>query len=255
MAEQPKPNVYSSDWGSLNPHLLATIYPVDRTGKRIEKTPEVRAPIMDGAQLEFSLNWQSPFENAGAESTMPTLFAALQSGAAQPLIDLLGIQSGSAGGQAANVLQKFEGRTGITKINSTQIFVGMQPIKFNVTVLFRAWSDPFKEVRQPVDQLIQWALPKELAADGALASAIETLSSGTKEWIEAILPSQAPTLLAFGYKGTTYYPLVIESVSLPITNPITADGSETETQLQLSISSLQAIDQVDWRNFRYNGGY
>ena len=249
--------VLSSNWGSLNRHLLATIYPVDRKGARIKDSLAVKAPVLDGATLEMTLNWQSPFENAGTESTMPTLFAALQSGATQPFIDLLGgDKGGNTGSKAANLLQKFEGRTGITKLNSTQIFVGMQPLKFSVTLLFRAWKDPYAEVQQPTDQLMAWTLPKELAADGVLAKVIEEAKNkGATDWIEAILPSQAPTLLAFGYKGRTYFPLVVESVSVPITNPITRDGAETETQITLSISSLQAIDATDWKNFRYNGGY
>lgn len=187
---------------------------------------------------------------------MPTLFAQLQSGSTQPVIDLINLAGGDKGlgvsGQAANILQKFEGRTGITKLNSTQVFVGMQPLKFSVTLLFRSWKDPYQEVQRPVDQLMAWSLPKTLAEDGVLASIINSKKKGSVDWINAILPSEAPTLIALNYKGKTYYPLVVESVSLPLTNPMTREGAETETQITLSISSLQAIDSMDWEVFRSN---
>ena len=72
-------------------------------------------------------------------------------------------------------LAQFEGRTGITKLNSTQVFNGMPPVKIQVTALFRAWRDSMKEVEAPFNKLMEWALPIELSKDGSvLARAAET---------------------------------------------------------------------------------
>ena len=90
--------VLSSDWGGLNPKLLAVFYPLKRTqaGDGWEQSRDVRklaaddsytvddgfevhCPMTEGTQ-EMSFNWHSPFEGAGAESKAPTLSAMLQSG-------------------------------------------------------------------------------------------------------------------------------------------------------------------------------
>ena len=231
------PTTLSSAWDGLSEHLIASFYPVERQGgsrfwQPVDGAPTVRAPLTE-CTLDMSLNWQSPFENAGT-STMPTLQAMLASGAFEPWVKDNG----------KGFISTFEGRTGITKLNSQQIFSGMPPIKFQVTALFRAWKDPVSEVTEPIDQLMLWVLPQSLADDGPILSALENLAKG--EITEAMLPSVAPTKIAMKYKQRLYMPLVIESVNLPLGSPVNKDGHHVEMPVTMTICSLAAIDSNDW---------
>jgi len=160
----------TSRWDGLSDHLIASFYEVERVTDQNGKTywaktyvyGVVKAPLTE-ASMDTILGWQSPFEGAGADKGMPTIAAMLQSGALLPYVD--------SNGKAGQAISNFEGRTGITKLNSTQVFTGMQPVKIQVTALFRAWRDPVEEVEAPFNQLMKWALPVKLAPDGAVMSA------------------------------------------------------------------------------------
>lgn len=250
--QSPNPKetvILSSLWDGLSPHLLASFWAVERAGSgsrvwtRVEKSPTVKAPLTESS-LEMTMGWQSPFENAGADKGAPALSSMLQSGAIQPWV--------SGNGKASEVLAKFEGRTGITKLNSTQVFSGMPPLKIQVTALFRAWRDPVSEVEAPVNQLALWALPQELAQEGPILSILQ----GIKKAMEgkpldeaaasAALPSVAPTKIAMKYKGRIYSPLVIESIGMPINAPVDKSGRFIEMQIPMTLCSLTAIDRADW---------
>ena len=200
------------------------------------------------ANLDIPLGWISPFENAGSDKAVPGISSMLQSGAIQPW---------ATSAKGAETLGKFEGRTGITKLNSTQVFAGMQPLKITAVALFRAWSDPASEVMAPVTQLIKWALPQELAPDGPILSLLKAakqiadgkpLSEGAAM---GLLPSIAPTKIAMKYKGMLYLPLVIESIGMPLSSPIhQRDGNLegfTELAVPLTLCTLAAIDRSDWQ--------
>lgn len=239
--------VLSSLWDDLSPHLIASFYPVERVGQtrnwqRVQGMPVVRAPLTE-CTLDISLGWQSPFEDAGT-NVMPTFKAMLQSGALQPFVD----SSGAMG----QTLSKFEGRTGITKLNSTQVFNGMPPLKFQVSALFRAWRDPASEVEAPFNELMKWALPVELANDGPIMALLESIKKTTqgKPLDEAVahslMPSLAPTKIAMQYKGRVFSPLVIESIGMPMNSPVDARGKYVELVVPMTICSLTAIDAKDW---------
>jgi len=238
----------SSFWDGLSSHLIASFYPVERVGQSrnwqmVPDAQSVRAPLQE-CNLDVSLGWQSPFENVG-QSAMPSLKAMLSSGAMQAW-------TGDPGGAASKFVGKFEGRTGITKLNSTQVFAGMTPLKFSVVALFRAWSDPAREVLAPINQLTQWALPGALADDGPLMALLEGIKQTAQGKpldegaARALLPSLAPSKIAMRYKGFTYAPMVIESISLPLASPVDADGNCVDMAVPMTICSLAAIDQKDW---------
>lgn len=252
----------SSRWDGLSPHLIARFYEVKKTNNGAwMRTPDsdrktVLAPLSE-ANIEISLNWQSPFEHAGPESRAPTLLAMLQSGALQPIIDAFIGGGGDTGGLASQAQQRsndfirqFEGRTGITKLNSTQVFNGMPPAKFQITALFRAWSDPAKEVEEPFDKLMQWALPIKLSPDGSVLARSAQAARGESNFIDALVPSLAPTLVAMQYKGRTYSPLVIESISDPIGSSVNYKGKYVEKSVQMTLATLTAIDRDDWGDYR-----
>ncbi len=243
----------SSNWEGLSPHLIAHFYEVAKTGDtwgRTQKTDPatVQAPLTE-ANMEIALNWQSPFEQAGPETRAPALMAMLQSGALQPLVDaMLGKAPEGEGAQRQSneFLSRFEGRTGITKLNSTQVFNGMPPVKITVTALFRAWIDPLREVETPFNKLMEWALPIALARDGTiLAQAVQAMK-GEKGYIEALMPSQSPTRIAMKYKGRVFSPLVIESIGQPLSSPVDSNGHFVELAVPLTLCTLTAIDRQDW---------
>jgi hypothetical protein len=240
----------SSEWGGLNPLLIASFYEVDRNGQRLSGSDiTVKAALTDGANLEVSLNWQSPFEQAGPETKAPTLFAMLQSGVIQPLVDSVGGGKSQAD-SSGDFLKQFEGRTGITKLNSVQVFNGMPPVKLSVTALFRAWKDPVSEVETPFNQLMDWALPVELARDSTLLSNAVNATKGSKDWLEAVLPSKSPTFIAMQYKGRTFAPLVIESISEPLSSAIDKNGKFVELLVPMTLATLSALDRKDWADIQ-----
>lgn len=236
-------------WDGLNPTLIATIYEVDHKSEPLDEANRVRCLFVDDANLEATLNWQSPFEGAGPEARAPTLSAMLQSGAIQPLAERVG-----AGEATKEVSDTARGRTGITKLNSTQVFSGMPPLRLQATIMLRAWRDPQTEVEDPLDQLMRWALPQYLAPEGTLlTAAVDWFKEGDRDvdgFVEAAMPSAAPTLLAIRYKGRTYSPMVVESIGVPINSPSDKYGRFIQLQLPVTFATLTAIDRNDWDNMK-----
>jgi hypothetical protein len=223
-------NILSSHWDGLNPNLIASFWAVNRDGIRIDNIT-VKAPLTESS-LEMTLNWQSPFEQV-AQGVAPTLQQVIQSGAA---IDAANLLSPSI----AEYLKSTEGKTSITKLNSTQIFIGMPPAKFTVTALFRAWRDPKTEVMDPFNQLMQWALPVVLSEDGPISS---MLKGG------GLFPSTAPVMIAVKYKDAVYAPMVIESITKDTNAPIDRNGNFVELSVPMVLSTLAAVDRGDWSLF------
>ena len=247
--------ILTSQWGGLNPFLIAKFYAVDETGTRLtDETTEVHAPISDGHR-DMTLNWQSPFESTSPDTKAPALAAMLQSGAlATVMSDLTSAvtgqkptstQNNQSPSALQNALEDLKGRTGITKLNSTQIFTGMASIRFTFNVHFRAIADPYSEVEAPVNQLLYWAAPKKLSSDSIVKRA--TTADGVKGFLKALLPSLAPTMIAFQYKTYTFAPLVIESIGDPITAPIASNGYHTEKVIPITVCSLTALDRGDFQ--------
>jgi hypothetical protein len=223
-------------WGDLSEHLIATFWEVDRKGKRLEENVTVKAPLID-ANFEATLNWLSPFERVG-EDFLPTAQQLATSGLLDPKIK-------DASKTLGFDIQQLEGLTSITKLNSSQIFNGMPPVKMPVTLLFRAWRNPKKEVEAPLNQLMKWSLPIKLEGDTTILSRV-----GSGSATQTLLPSKSPTFIAMKYKNRTYKPLVIESVSTPLGSPINKNGDFTELSIQIQLATLTAIDRQDWIDMR-----
>lgn len=258
----------SSLWDGLSPHLIAKFYEVtqqESNGPWLASPSgiTVLAPLTESS-LDVTLNWQSPFEQSGPESSMPALMAMLQSGALQPALNSLigagGVLAEAVGVKgapdaAARLSQKaaastreFEGRTGITRLNSMQVFSGMPPIRISVTALFRAWSDPAGEVESPFNQLMAWALPQKLSELGPILSrAADYVAGKDVSAADVLAPSLAPTKIAMTYKGKTYAPLVIESIGQPISSPVDSNGRFVELLVPMTLCTLTALDSADWQ--------
>lgn len=258
--------VLSSDWGNLSPNLIAVFYPMKRdptgtgwlqsTGTRqvssadnfsVDDGFEVWCPLTDATQ-EMSFNWTSPFEGAGAESKAPALSSMLQSGTLSAELNafLSKFQaSGATEKSVSNAVASATGRTGITKLNSTQVFTGMPPVKINCTAHFRAVSDPVREVRDPISQLEEWSVPTYLASEGVIAGGIQ--NGANQSPLETIYPSMTPQIVGMRFGDGTFAPLVIESVSKPLSNPRTESGVMISCSVQLSLATLTAWDRRDIR--------
>ncbi|MDD5272134.1 MAG: hypothetical protein PHU14_05385 [Methylovulum sp.] len=272
MADKGTGDTISSLWDGLSEHLIATFYEVDRQGEKAKDADgntintSVRAPLTESS-LDASMSWQSAFDSLSPETKSPTLYALFQSGAVQPAVDAVNaikagkptgpsLDNANAGAGASaqtarTALKNIEGRAGITKLNSTQVFSGMPPIKIQVTALFRAWRDPVNEVIKPVDQLMAWAFPERISADNQqanLGKAGQSADAALNSAIDILLPSKTPRLLAMLYKNRTYKPLVIESISLPLSSPINQDGNFTELLVPMTLTTLTAWDAADWAN-------
>lgn len=238
-------------WDGINPNLVATVYEVNHKGEPVDEASRVRCLFVDDANLEITLNWQSPFDGAGPEARAPTLSAMLQSGAIQPIAERLGDGASSA---TKEVSETARGRTGITKLNSTQVFSGMPPARLQTTIMLRAWRDPGAEVEEPLDQLMHWLLPQYLAPEGTLlTAALDWFKSGERDvngFVEAAMPSTAPAMVAVKYKGRTYAPMVIETIGLPLNSPSDKHGRFVQMQIPVTFSTLTAIDRNDWDNMK-----
>lgn len=241
----------STGWKGLSPHLIAKFFPMkkDTSGAWVPLEPnniEVHAPLLE-ANMEATLNWQSPFEQASPDTKAPFITAMLQSGALIPTVQ--GIIGGAAGEEADRLsgieetLRDLEGKTGITKLNSTQIFTGMPPLKITLTLLFRAYADAYEEVERPLQQLWQWALPQHLAKD----SIIERAKTGSV--ISILFPSEVPQVIGFQYKRRTIFPMVIESIGEPMDSPIAIDGYYARVKVPMVLATLTAIDKRDMSIF------
>jgi hypothetical protein len=236
MANNQDVKILSSLWGSLSPHLIANIFQCDKNGKMVGDTI-VRTPLSD-SNFEISLGWTAPFEDAG-QQTFSTLQQLLQSGAIADAAGKNGFPS------LQKTLSGIEGRSTVTKLNSIQVFAGMKPADFNVTAEFRAWRDPVAEVMQPFDQLMAWALPVKLAADGFILSRL--MDSGVG--VDTAFPSQAPITLCVKYKSCSYYPLVIESITKNTGSPVDSNGNFTSLSVPMRLSTLSAFDRDDYKNW------
>lgn len=248
--------VLSSDWTGLSRHLIASFFPVEsynvndaekaKRWRRVPNSVEVRTPLTEGT-MDTTINWHSPFENTGPDQKFSSFSAMLQSGGFTTMLEALkGLIPESAqvaqglAQKGIDYLKDMEGRSGFTKLNSTQIFNGMPPVKINVTAHFRALTDPVKEVRQPMNQLMSWALPQQIEPEGLLVTTIKGNPTlyGTK----------IPQIIGMQYADMSLMPLVIESIPVPFTGPRDRNGVQLSSQIVLSIASLAALDQQEWND-------
>jgi hypothetical protein len=247
--------VLSSDWTGLSRHLIASIFPVRRvvegTTVRWEREPgsvEVQAPITDGS-LEQTANWTSPFENQTADAKLSSLSSMFQTGGFEAILNALqqavGADSFLGGqiGQANAQLKTLEGRTAVTKLNSTQVFSGMPPMRINVTAHFRALFNAVAEVERPMRQLMAWAQPKKLSTQGLVGNALD--SSQEKGW-RTVYPSEAPQILGMTYADMLIRPIVIETIPYPLTGPRDSNGHLLVGSMTLAMATLTALDKDDW---------
>lgn len=240
----------------MNKNLLAEFHALRRSadGKAWEvnnKVAKISAPVTQ-ASMELAMTWQSPFEGAGVESRFPELAQMAQAGMFAPLLHAIGgkLEASADEKEAKSIRDRWSswaaasnqlvGKTGVTKLNSTQVFSGMPPVKVQLSVLFRAFRDPLTEVEEPLRRLQEWALPQYLAPDGVLSELIKNTS------VVALMPSDVPLCVSLTYKGRQFRPMVIENITDPLDAPIDENGRRVSAVVQLTLCSLTALDRNDW---------
>lgn len=265
--ETKLPTPSNVQWGSLSRSKIAEITLCDKDGKplmsqdgSILETPIVEALLTEG-DLSIESQYQSPFENSNPESKMPTLLGMLQSGELVAAVGKVASKEDNIAGQLLSGLSELsnpvasilgfdnikdavtslEGRTNLTKVNSTQIFVSTAPIRMSVTLFFMALKDAKKEVESQIMLLQQWALPIELSDSTALTN----LAKG--DYANVLFPSKVPPFISLTYSGKTYLPFVIESVSTPIVGPTDSDSNRLSLSVTMTIASRQAWDASNVR--------
>lgn len=253
-------NDLGSDWGNLSQVLMARIFVCDSKG--IADTTEfagVYGPLVEGGGVSITQNWQSPFENSGPETKAPTLTGMLQTGGLIPVLNALQAISPFKDGVISDtldassnklkaVMQDLQGRTGVTRLNSRQVFAGMPPVKFTFGIRFRAITSAVSEVEAPLARLLEWVFPQELAEDGILSEVLQT-TKDVDSFIKALFPSKAPKLLGLTHGGRTYPPSVIESIDYPLDAPRDNQGNYIDLTVQVNMSTLTALDRPDIRKF------
>lgn len=243
-----------SQWQGLSRHLIAELFVCDAQGIADPDIPSIRGPITD-ASISHAQSWQNPFENAGAGQSLPALSAMIQTGQIGQFLNTfqaatgLGTSEGSMTRDLNDKLQQvaknLENRTGLTRVNSRQVFVASQPVKVEFTMHFRACSDPAKEVMEPYRRLLEWVLPQELANDTVLQGMIKNGVNDPVKLLTALFPSVAPRIIGFRYANERYAPMVIEALSNPVNGPRDGSGLPLYLSVQISMSTLTALDKSD----------
>jgi hypothetical protein len=240
-------------WGGLSEYLFAQIVPCDARGNIKKDGEQVMKPILAPAtdvQFDSTLNWQSPFEQTGPENKAPTIMALLQTGQIATVANALqtALPDGAVGdfakdlaGKAERWARSLEGRTGITKLNSRQVFSGMPPVRVTMTLHFRAVTNADIEVVEPYEKLLQWAWPQKLAENGIISEVITSDDS----LIYAMFPSEAPSMISFKFGNNRFPPMVIESVSNPLDGPMDSSGRPLYRAVQIVVATLTALDKND----------
>lgn len=223
-----------SNNGKLSDIYQARIRLCDKDGVGIDDE-QVVAIATDG-DLIVEGQYSTPFENSNPEHRLPTVMGMLQSG------DWVNTLDSVAGAFGINItedqkttINSLEGRSNLTKVNSTQIYVNGS-VQLSMTLVFSAWESARVEVEDQVRLLQQWALPQELAEDSTVANIANDPS------LKSLFPSIVPPFVALYYGKKKYIPLLIQHVSTPLVVPMDSDGNRMTLQVPITLLTRTAWD-------------
>lgn len=272
--------IVGTEWlnKGLNPKLAAIVRElIENTAEdgSVSYAPNTTQPIvaalLDDAEFTIESQYSTPFESSNPEGRLPNLMGMIQSGQASAAYyslfaataDPVGLSGAIAEGvskfgektgisdsiaatfsEAESALEGLKGRSNFTKLNSRQIYTSSNSVRISGSMMFAAWADAKSEVEDAIDLLQQWASPKKLSTKSLLVGGL------TEGISEGLFPSEIPPIVQLQYGGKVYKPLVIESVSAPITAPMNRDGSRIAVRVQVTFLSLTAWDRGDIANTR-----
>ncbi|WP_230657774.1 hypothetical protein [Psychrobacter sp. I-STPA10] len=245
----------------LNPNLIAKIRPIiegnieggqgNQTYTVDTNEPEVMS-LFEDAEFSIEAQYSTPFESSNPEGRMPNMMGMIQSGQLpSALYSFFGIGDDGDGGLIDSALQSVNGtlkglvnRSNFTKLNSRQIYTSSNSVRISGTLVLQAWADAKTEVEAVMQKLQQWTSPKQLSSQSLIVGAAQNGIT------EGLFPSVIPPIVQMQYGGCTYKPLFIESISAPITAPMTPDGSRIAVRATITLLSLTAWDKSDITNLR-----
>ena len=262
----------------LNPKLMAIVRELtETTGEdgtvsySANTTQPLLAALLEDAEFTVESQYSTPFESSNPEGRLPNLMGMIQSGQASAAYyslfaatsdptgftgavasavegagEITGVSDsvGAIFSEAESALSGLKGRSNFTKLNSRQIYTSSNSIRISGSMMFVAWADAKKEVEDAIDLLQQWASPKKLSTKSLLVGGL------TEGISEGLFPSEIPPIVQLQYGGKVYKPLVIESVSAPITAPMNSGGNRIAVRVQVTFLSLTAWDKNDISNTR-----
>lgn len=228
-----------SVWGRLSELFKTRFIQCDRDGNPLNDGRQVVAVAIEG-HLSNESNWATPFDSSNPENKLPTLLGGLQSGTISDVAGALASKIGMGESLAEN-LEKAEGRSSFTKVNSTQIFLSGSSAQFQMTVIFRAWRNARKEVEDQVGLLHQMSVAQELSDDSIAANQIENPSLS----VEGFMPSFIPPYITMYHAKRSYTPLILQSFSRDIVGNMTEEGDMLYLEIPLTLLSRQAWDSRD----------
>lgn len=277
-SRKPNGKTLGSVWREkgLNKNLVVKIRPViegnieggqGQQTYNIDTSQPTVESIFEDADFAIESQYSTPFESSNPEGRLPNLMGMIQSGQINAAYyslfavsnDPTGVGAKVAEGvsmaaevtgvgdmlsESENKLQGLLGRSNFTKLNSRQIFTSANSIRITGTLFFQAWANAKVEVEDALQQLQVWSSAAELSSQSLLVGGIKDGFS------EAMFPSIIPPLVQLQYGGKTYSPMVVESVSAPITAPMTKDGDRIAVRVQVVFLSLTAWDAQNIINTR-----
>lgn len=236
-------------YGSISKHKYAEFSLCDKDGNPVA-SPIIRALLTDGDK-SIESQWQTPFENSNPELKMPMLMANLQTGQMlqaaatlgenSPFISALSDMASGPLATAENALKSVEGRTNLTKVNTTQVFLSTSSVRLNLSIFFLAFSDARTEVEDKIMQLEAWSVPVSLSSESTLQNVV----NDSNTTLESLFSGVIPPFVSLTTHGKTYKPFIIESVSAPIVAPIDEKGNRLSLAVNISLLSRTAWDSKD----------
>lgn len=236
-------------YGSISKHKYAEFSLCDKDGNPVA-SPVIRALLTDGDK-SIESQWQTPFENSNPELKMPMLMANLQTGQMlqaaatlgenSPFISALSDMASGPLATAENALKSVEGRTNLTKVNTTQVFLSTSSVRLNLSIFFLAFSDARTEVEDKIMQLEAWSVPVSLSSESTLQNVV----NDSNTTLEGLFSGVIPPFVSLTTHGKTYKPFIIESVSAPIVAPIDEKGNRLSLAVNISLLSRTAWDSKD----------
>jgi hypothetical protein len=155
---------------------------------------------------------------------------------------LINVTKAAGIGDLGSALQQLEGKTNLTKVNSTQIFINTKPIDLSITLFFRAWKDAKKEVEEPASWLERWAVPVSLSTTGTAVNVSE------KGLLGGLFPSLVPPYVALQHAKKTFLPFTIRNVSRPFVVERDSNMNALAYVVTAQLSSRTAWDAADIKN-------
>jgi hypothetical protein len=194
--------------------------------------------IIRGRHITSSIsntsNWVNKFEDTNIDNQLSSTTALLQAGEYA---------------DKWKSLEKFKGRTLITKASTTQIWAGVAPQSISLTLEFRAFRNAQLEVERPIQELMRIFSPKLIKNQ---LQNTETLikdlwdSNGSAEISKTALgytPNPISVSILQKYYSMIYF---IESMNISKDRlMLDSNGDTIYQEVELTLGSRQAITKEE----------